>query len=291
MKESPRMPTCPVCKSESPQVSWKYKNYAIFDCLRCDLQFVDPMQGAPLEYYQSHYGETITSTLADNVHPGFRYTLRVIQRAVQQYLTPERRKAIDVGCGPGYLLSELSRWGFDCLGIDFNPEVIRVAVEHYHVQAKVARVEDLVALNSRFDLALLLHVLEHAEDPRSLLQEIRRILEPNGILIIDLPNSKRLAINRSLRKGELPWFEYPPHHLTFWSIASLTNALRLTGYSVLDCHARPLGEEGQVALFLANQIKFPEGKPTKLVEKSLRAAARLARLQGETIFAIARRSE
>lgn len=283
------MPTCPVCKSESPRFAWQYQHYSIFECLHCKVQFVDPMQGALLDYYQSRYDQVLASTLRDDIHPGFRYSVREITRAAQRYLTPEQRKAIDVGCGPGYLLSELSRLGFDCLGIDFNPEAIRVAVEHYHVQAQVAQVEDLIALNSRFDLALLIHVLEHVEAPMTLLANIRQILNPGGILIVDLPNRNRFAVNRSLRKGDLGWGEYPPHHLTFWSTAALASVLRLAGYTVLECHPRPFSEEQQAEFFLINRLHLPAGWLTRALAQTMRTLGRLVGLQGETIFAIAQK--
>lgn len=277
-------PICPLCGDDS-RLAWRYKDFTIFECPNCALHFVYPLQSASLKYYRSHYGEIIDSTLDGDIHPGFRYTLGVIQRAVQRYLMPNQRKAIDVGCGPGYVLSELTKWGFDCLGIDFNPEVIRVAVEHYHLNAQVSKVEDLVAVNSRFDLAVLIHTLEHVQDPMKLLRDIRCILNPNGILIVDLPNRDRFTIGRSLRKGTLLPGDYPPHHLTFWSTTSLKHALKLSGYSVHECYPRPLGEEGQVALFFNHRFKLP---PSKWLENPVIAIARFARLQGETIFAVAR---
>jgi 2-polyprenyl-3-methyl-5-hydroxy-6-metoxy-1,4-benzoquinol methylase len=248
------------------------------------------MQSAPVEYYQDHYSDgAMEHTAAGNIHPGFRYTLKKIEHSVQLYLTPAQRRAIDVGCGTGYLLSELKKSGFDGLGIDFNPDLVRFARAHFHVNAEVTRVEDLMALNSRFDLALLIHVLEHVEDPVGLLKNIRQLLDPGGILFIDLPNLTRFAINRSIRKGGFFWGEYPPHHLTFWSRASLSKALEAAGYSVLECHPRPFGEEGQVELFLCHRLHLKVNRLVSLLAKPMRRAGRSFGLQGETLFAIARR--
>jgi len=284
------MPACPVCESGEPTESWRYRDYLILQCPDCDLQFSHPMQGAPVEYYQEHYVETIAAHLANDIHPGFRYTVNKIKYVTQYYLSPDQRRAIDVGCGPGYLLSELKQLRFDCLGIDFNPSVVQIAKEHFHVNAKVGQVEDLITLNLHFDLALLIHVLEHVEDPAGLLRSIRQIMNPGGILFIDLPNRDRFVINRSLQSGDLCWGEYPPHHLTFWSMSSLSKTLELAGYSVLECHPRPFGEEGQINIFLTNRLKLPACPPISLLADGLRRVGRMLGLQGETLYAVARRT-
>ena len=283
------MPACPVCQSPSPSEAWQYNEYQVLACPNCDLQFVYPMLGANADFYTERYQTTIAAMRADDIHPGFRFTVRKIKSVAQNYLEPSRRRAIDIGCGPGYLLSELTKLGFDALGIDFNPDVVRVAQEHFHVKAHVGDVAELIRINARFDLALLIHVLEHVPDPAHLLRDISLVLERGGILLIDLPNRERFAFNRSIQKGTFFWGEYPPHHITFWSVKALSAALELAGYTVLECVPRPLGEEGQIKIFLKNRLKLPDQLAESLA-LPLRAMGRRAGLQGETIYAIARRN-
>src|SRR5713226_529277 len=114
------MPVCPICQAPSAPLAWRYERYEIFGCPQCQLQFVHPMASAPLDYYRERYGETMETTLKDEIHPGFRYIVNQLERAIQKYLAPHQRRAIDVGCGPGYMLFELTRMGFNALGIDFN---------------------------------------------------------------------------------------------------------------------------------------------------------------------------
>lgn len=246
------------------------------------------MQSASLEYYQENYEGVLATALSGQVHPGFRYLVNKIELIIQQHLSSGQRQAIDIGCGNGYLLSELSKRGFNSLGIDFNPDSVRVATEHFHINAQVARLEDIIALASHFDLALLVHVLEHAEDPVSLLKNIRQILNPDGILLLEIPNRDRLSINRSLRKGDLAWYEYPPHHLTFWSKAALSNALVIAGYSVIECQARPFSGEGQIGYFFRNRLRLRSRHLIVWLSSVLRIIGRALGFQGETLDAIAR---
>jgi len=282
------MPTCPICESQAPRAAWQYQTYTIFECPHCRLEFVYPPQSAPLEFYQDHYTDIMATTLADRIHPSFQDTIKKIEQASQRYLLPQQKQVIDVGCGPGYLLSELSRRGFDGFGIDFNPEAVRIANEHFQVKAEVRRLEDLLNFQVKFDLALLIHVLEHVEDPAKLLRNIRQLLRPNGLLFIELPNLNRFSVHRSVKRGTLPPMEYPPHHMTFWSTGALSRALALTGYSVLECHPRPFGEPGEIEAFLIKQFRLPRNQRLLLGAQVLRFIGRSLGLSGNTLFAVAR---
>ena len=284
------LPTCPVCHSRSCRESWQYNTYSIFECHDCDLQFAHPLRAASLEFYQTHYDGYIKDYLSGNIHPGYQFFVNKIRETVQLYLSGDQRRAIDVGCGSGYLLMDLQKNGFDCLGIDFNPDAIRVAREHFGIPAEVSTVEDLATRNERFDLAILNHVLEHVEDPMGLLRNISQILSPNGILAIDLPNRNYCRLGYLQRKGALSWGDYPPHHVTFWSVAALSNALKLAGYSLLECRPRPYPEAYQTQRSLIQRFNLRSDRWTLFLTRILEWGGRLAGLQGATIFAIARRN-
>ena len=284
------MPTCPVCQSKSPAKAWQYKEYEIFECPNCALQFVYPGRAASLEYYQENYQDYVPATYED-IHPGTHFLINKIREVTQHYLLPHQRRVIDVGCGPGILLVDLQKNGFECLGIDFNPALVRAANEQFHVPARVARLEDIITLGLRFDLALLSHVLEHVEDPVGLLKNIREILNPGGVLVIETPNRKWYSPSHSLEKGTLWWNYYPPHHLTFWSIAALDRVLRLSGYSVMECISRPFDDQNRIETFLGKRLKLHKGIFFSLGVRTIRWIGRVARFQGSGLDAVARRLE
>lgn len=279
---------CPICQSTSASPAWNYKDKIIWRCPMCTLEFTYPLQAAPLNYYQERYWQT-AELLATAIHPGWHYLRNQIERCVKTYLPTAHGHAIDIGCGSGYFAAELKNIGFEVLGIDFNPAMIQLARDKYKIPARVARVETLLTSPERYEVALLIHVLEHVEDPLNLLKSIREILTPQGILLIELPNRERFSINRHLKKGQLGWHEYPPHHLTFWSSNSLRQALIYAGYRVLECKPRPISQEGQIGLFLHHRLRLPENWLIEHFEKTLRALGRILGLQGDVIFVAAQR--
>ena len=117
---------------------------------------------------------------------------QIVFRKAQHHRSSEIMKSsrpprmADIGCGTGYLLSQFLRLGWDAVGLDPFPrgDSLREPLRGHVIQGTVA------ALGSdRFDLLTAVEVIEHVEDYLLLLQEMRRILVPGGMLIITVPNN------------------------------------------------------------------------------------------------------
>ena len=261
----------------------------IVACRSCDLEFADPFVAAPLDYYQATYINFVAPSY-EEIHPGYHFTIRKIRQAVA-HLAPGANRVIDVGCGAGYLLVDLQRRGFECLGIDFNPDLVRVANERFGVPARVDDVRNLAAIGARFDVALLSHVLEHVDDPIGLLRHIRQIMNPGGFLVIEIPNRNSYSVGQSLRKGTCAGGDYPPHHITFWSTTSFRRALERAGFSVVECIPRPFEDMDRIDRFVTGRLGLSKGPVYSLASSILRMVGCAARLEGSTLHAIAQRQD
>ncbi|MGF9660192.1 class I SAM-dependent methyltransferase, partial [Pantoea agglomerans] len=94
---------------------------------------------------------------------------------------------LDAGCGPGHYAERLVERGADVVGIDASEKLIRLAQER--VEQADFRVHDLESPLSwidddTFDRIVMALVLHHLHDPRATLSELRRVLRPNGRLVI-----------------------------------------------------------------------------------------------------------
>ena len=110
---------------------------------------------------------------------------------------------LDIGCGTGCMLEELSRQGYSPAGLDLRPEGLR------STHAKLPRVlllqgeaACLPLAAASFEAVLLLDVMEHVDD-RSLLQELDRVLKPGGIAIMTVPALPWLWSYRDEAAGHL----------------------------------------------------------------------------------------
>jgi len=112
-----------------------------------------------------------------------------------------RRRVLDAGCGAGYGTAELARAAVRVVGADLSAEAVEYAQRHYaapnlsFVQADCAR---LPFRDASFDLAVSFELIEHLDDWRSFLHELRRVLTPAGQCVISTPNRDTYAETRAL---------------------------------------------------------------------------------------------
>jgi len=101
-------------------------------------------------------------------------------------------KILECGCGRGFHLNILSElYSAKLYGIDINKEHLQIAqnqLKGKNVKLKHATVYKLPYPDKYFNKVLFSEVLEHVKDERRALQEISRVLEPGGKLILTVPN-------------------------------------------------------------------------------------------------------
>lgn len=107
-------------------------------------------------------------------------------------------KILDVGCGTGSILLNLP-WECKITGIDLSPYAIKKARDYCSEQYRSAvfLVGDGNALpfkDNLFDTVLLIDVLEHTENPKQIVSEIKRVLKPRGKVVVTVPNERHPVV-------------------------------------------------------------------------------------------------
>lgn len=109
------------------------------------------------------------------------------------------KRVLDVGCGGGILSEEISRQGATVTGIDASSEMIAIARDHARmsnldIDYQVSDIESL-SLNQRYryDVVLVMELLEHVPDPGSVVRACRRLIEPEGLVIAATINRNILS--------------------------------------------------------------------------------------------------
>ena len=144
------------------------------------------------------------------------------------------QKLLDIGCGKGiieYLLPE----SIFCLGYDVVEEVVKTArllnESKKNRQFKVCDVEKTLPTYEKFDTVVITEVLEHLNNDEKVLKKIRNLLIDGGILILTVPNYKRL-INRLMRFSGQPQFQHESH-IREYTVYEVEVLLQKCGFKIL----------------------------------------------------------
>jgi len=169
-------------------------------------------------------------------HPGgsslidqwlFRYGLWKRCRPLLKRQPPGR--ILDIGCGEGHFLAEMGKHGWDPIGLDRNPRMAAFARDVLNIEAHSRRFEDADFASEAFDAVTMWDSLEHLHHPLAALREIRRILKPEGHLLLRVPSLDSL----DARLFGPYWAGLdPPRHLAVLSRKTLLRLLGEAGFTV-----------------------------------------------------------
>ena len=98
-------------------------------------------------------------------------------------------KFLDVGCATGFFINGIknnSDW--EVYGIDFGESAVRFANEKLGLNVRHGDLAEAKFPDAYFDYVHVNNVLEHVLNPISLLKECRRIVKPDGIFFLSVPN-------------------------------------------------------------------------------------------------------
>lgn len=101
------------------------------------------------------------------------------------------REVLDVACGVGYGLEIYAAAGATAVtGADVNPEAVAAAGERYGEHASVVEgdLRELPFADASFDVVTCFETIEHIEGAERGFAELRRVLRPEGVLVISSPN-------------------------------------------------------------------------------------------------------
>ncbi len=137
-------------------------------------------------------------------------------------------KILDVGCGPGHLLSAID----GChkkFGLEISDLCIGHIKRHYpEITVRKGTLDSCPDLPDDFDIIVLYHVLEHLENPLAVLNSIRALLKDSGSLILGTPNIGGFCARRF--KGNFRLLGHP--HLSLFNEKTLTAMLAKAGFTV-----------------------------------------------------------
>lgn len=239
---------CPVCGSSGVETyilgkdfSVSKEEYSVVRCNDCHLAFTQnaPDKDSIGPYYKSEdyvsHSDTKKGLFFKAYHAVRSIMLKRKARLIQKSTGKTTGKILDVGCGTGYFPNTMKEKGWEVLGIEQDDETRKYAIEKFQFQAEAP--EALAKLEAgSFDCITLWHVLEHLHELNTSVEQYQKLLKPDGVLIVAVPNYECFEA----QLYEKYWAGWDiPIHLWHFSIKSMKTLMNQHGFNVTKIKGMP----------------------------------------------------
>lgn len=199
-------------------------------CLNCGLVFLYPQSTeAELNYYYTElfrqdYREP---PVAKRYWGELAEALKRIHRLLPHLHA--NTHLLEVGSGSGAFLNTVHPYVQEVVGIE--PD--KASSIYITNQIKLPLFENIANIpeNKTFDLVVLFHVLEHIANPARFLQSLKQVLQPDGLLIIEVPNVEDVLVAVYQIPAFLRFY-YQKAHLFYFSKSTLEMTFKHAGFNV-----------------------------------------------------------
>ncbi|MEZ5198249.1 MAG: class I SAM-dependent methyltransferase [Bacteroidales bacterium] len=262
-----KLNVCPLCGSSKIDFFLASKDYfltmeefSIDNCLSCEAKFTNPRPKGTeiLKYYNSK--EYIShseapKTLIDRIYYIIRkYAIASKVRLVKKYV--QSGNVIDIGCGTGQFLNELKIQDFNVTGIEPNETARGIAIKNFGLTVYNEEMIDEMNEGS-FQIISLWHALEHVEDLDRRIIQLRKLLSPDGVVIVAVPNPD----SWDAKHYNNFWAAFDlPRHLYHFNFAAIQNVFSKFGFKIIE--RRPLYFDAFYICLLSE--KYKNGKLTMI---------------------------
>lgn len=179
---------------EHPAPFLKGKTWSFVTCQECgvafhryilspewnDRRFSKWMSQEAIEAFESQ-----RKSPASEISKGNSYTTHVLQieKLTRSLRGSNATRVLDFGCGYGGFLRMCSLYGFEAYGVD-RSSAKRENNKFVNIFENIEDVSEMPP----FHALTLFEVLEHLDDPHNLMLQLRDLLVPGGILVLETPN-------------------------------------------------------------------------------------------------------
>ena len=118
-----------------------------------------------------------------------KFTAKFKQIMLELCRVSDGDRVLDVGCGNGKLIIEISRKAdIKAYGVDISPNMINVCKQRYgNIDFRTTSGEDLPFEDGSFDMLTICCVLHHLNNPYKFFAEAYRVLAKDGVLVVGEP--------------------------------------------------------------------------------------------------------
>jgi len=226
----------------------KVGKYTLINCKSCKFIHIHPIpsnEELHAFYNNDYYQKTKPNYIQGNEKDiqYLNYTFDEKLDTIEKLLSSKSRRVLDIGSGPGFFLRRAKRRGWDVLGIEPSLIACNYSKKHNIPTIQKFFYEVDIKQIGKFDAIHSFDVLEHVNDPISVLKKSYSLLKRGGIIVVEVPNDFNLLqklVQKELKKKEY-WITLSSNsknsgtldHLNYFDFSSISNLLKRIGFKII----------------------------------------------------------
>jgi len=201
---------------------------ALVKCDNCGVHYLNPRvkEDIILEGYKSADDPVFFSQNPQRIRT-FKRQLKKLMEDHQISVTSDTR-VLDIGCAGGAFPKAATDLGMKATGIEPSQWLCERGKELYGLDLRAGTLSDHKFKSETFDIITLWDVIEHLANPKEMLEEVSRLLKPDGIFVINYPDYDSYA-HRILGSR---WPFFLSVHLVYFSPKTIERLLNTNGFTV-----------------------------------------------------------
>lgn len=199
------------------------KDIQVLECEGCGLVFLSSFTHVTDEFYEESGMLNGSVDLKKYRQQSYKDDNR---RASSLHDKLLGKKVLDFGCGAGGFLHLIQKFSEVAVGVELDKQ-INEAINNEGIQC-FSNIENI---EGTYDVITLFHVVEHLTNPKAILKSLKKYLNPNGIIIIEVPNADD-ALLTLYNSKEFADFTYWSCHVYLYNSHTLKKMVEQAGYQV-----------------------------------------------------------
>ncbi len=139
---------------------------------------------------------------------------------------PNAKSLLDIGAGNGLMIAEANRRGLRAAGVEPSHS-LAAAAQRAGLDVLDGTFPHAALAGRKFDILCLVDVIEHLRDSLGILNDCRRALAPNGLLVVVTPDVRSLAARLLQQRG----WHFRLAHVAYFDRKTMLAALKASGFS------------------------------------------------------------
>jgi 2-polyprenyl-3-methyl-5-hydroxy-6-metoxy-1,4-benzoquinol methylase len=229
---------CPVCGATTIKKVLTAKDHTvsqrefeIWECSNCTLRFTQNIPGEQeiAAFYQSEnyisHSDTSKGIVNRLYHMVRKRTLKSKRKLIESCSNRNSGNLLDIGAGTGAFLHHMQEHQWQVTGLEPDPAARERALSLYALN--LLSPDHLFHIGEKsMDVITMWHVLEHVHRLHEYMEQLKKILQPGGLLFIAVPN----YTSRDAASYGASWAAWDvPRHLYHFSPSSMEQLVKKHG--------------------------------------------------------------